>query len=171
MPPIPDLQVGRVSVYDSSRHTGKTKESSINWSQPDQASVEVLDGTKGKVDGLVVSTPSCVLPLCPSPPPTPGLRSVPDTPLPRSLTLEVSRVSKSNMFRLFHALCHQRGRSDLLALPSYAHAKMAAKPFQMAKGQFFQALNGHGYGTWICKPLEEKSFEAGSGVSGGGSAE
>nr|XP_023661968.1 double-stranded RNA-specific adenosine deaminase [Paramormyrops kingsleyae] len=131
-------EVGRVSVYDSSRHTGKTKESSINWSQPDQASVEVLDGTKGKVDGL---------------------------------TLEVSRVSKSNMFRLFHALCHQKGRSDLLALPSYAHAKMAARPFQEAKAQFFQALNGHGYGTWICKPLEEKSFEAGSGVSGGSGAE
>uniref|UniRef100_A0A8C1A641 Adenosine deaminase RNA specific n=1 Tax=Cyprinus carpio carpio TaxID=630221 RepID=A0A8C1A641_CYPCA len=43
-------EVGRVSVYDSTRHTGKTKESSVNWSQPDQFTVEVLDGTKGKVD-------------------------------------------------------------------------------------------------------------------------
>ncbi|XP_058503179.1 double-stranded RNA-specific adenosine deaminase [Solea solea] len=44
-------EVGRVSVYDSTRHTGKTKESSVNWSFPDQNSVEVLDGTKGKLDG------------------------------------------------------------------------------------------------------------------------
>uniref|UniRef100_A0A672YSW9 Adenosine deaminase RNA specific n=1 Tax=Sphaeramia orbicularis TaxID=375764 RepID=A0A672YSW9_9TELE len=44
-------EVGRVSVYDSTRHTGKTKESSVNWSFPDQHSVEVLDGTKGKLDG------------------------------------------------------------------------------------------------------------------------
>ena len=44
-------QVGRVSVYDSTRHTGKTKESSVNWSQPDHITVEVLDGTKGKLDG------------------------------------------------------------------------------------------------------------------------
>lgn len=46
-------KVGRVSVYDSTRHTGKTKESSVNWSLPDQQSVEVLDGTKGKQDGYV----------------------------------------------------------------------------------------------------------------------
>ncbi|KAF5898179.1 double-stranded RNA-specific adenosine deaminase, partial [Clarias magur] len=43
-------EVGRVSVYDSTRQTGKTKESSVNWSLPDQLKVEVLDGTKGKVD-------------------------------------------------------------------------------------------------------------------------
>lgn len=40
-----------MSVYDSTRHTGKTKESSVNWSLPDKLKVEVLDGTKGKVDG------------------------------------------------------------------------------------------------------------------------
>ncbi|XP_058862242.1 double-stranded RNA-specific adenosine deaminase [Acipenser ruthenus] len=45
-------QVGRVSVYDSIRHTGKTKESSVNWCLSDDLSVEVLDGTKGKVDGV-----------------------------------------------------------------------------------------------------------------------
>lgn len=44
-------EVGRVSVYDSTRHTGKTKESSVNWSFPDLHCVEVLDGTKGKLDG------------------------------------------------------------------------------------------------------------------------
>lgn len=38
---------------------------------------------------------------------------------------------------------------------------MAALSFQLAKQQFFQALTAHGYGTWIGKPLEEKSFEAG----------
>lgn len=50
------MQVGRVSVYDSTRHTGKTKESSVNWSLPDQHSVEVLDGTKGKLDGCVTKS-------------------------------------------------------------------------------------------------------------------
>lgn len=51
-PPFPLwLQVGRVSVYDSARQTGKTKESSVNWCLADGSKVEVLDGTKGKVDG------------------------------------------------------------------------------------------------------------------------
>uniref|UniRef100_A0A671QA75 Double-stranded RNA-specific adenosine deaminase-like n=1 Tax=Sinocyclocheilus anshuiensis TaxID=1608454 RepID=A0A671QA75_9TELE len=109
-------EVGRVSVYDSTRHTGKTKESSVNWSQPDQFTVEVLDGTKGKVD---------------------------------SPKMEISQVSKSNLFRLFHALCQRAGRADLLAQPSYAHAKMAATSFQDAKRLFFLALNQHGYGAWI----------------------
>lgn len=131
-------EVGRVSVYDSARHTSKTKESSVNWSHPDQVTVEVLDGTKGKVD---------------------------------SSKMEVSRVSKSNLFRLFQALCQRAGRADLLALPSYAHAKMAATSFQDAKRLFFLALNQHGYGAWIGKPLEEKSFEGearGSELRGGG---
>uniref|UniRef100_A0A8C7EYP5 Adenosine deaminase RNA specific n=1 Tax=Oncorhynchus kisutch TaxID=8019 RepID=A0A8C7EYP5_ONCKI len=111
-------EVGRVSVYDSTRHTGKTKESSVNWSQPDHITVEVLDGTKGKLDG------------------------------PK---LDVSRVSKSNIFRQFRLLCQQCGRQDLLALPSYAQAKMAAMSFQVAKQQFFDALGSHGYGAWIGK--------------------
>lgn len=129
-------EVGRVSVYDSTRHTGKTKESSVNWSYPDQLSVEVLDGTKGKLDGH---------------------------------KLDVSRVSKSNLFRLFRSLCQRCGRTDLLSLPSYAQAKMSALSFQLAKQQFFQALNVHGYGAWIGKPLEEKSFEVaeGNGNNGG----
>jgi len=129
-------EVGRVSVYDSTRHTGKTKESSVNWSLPDLLSVEVLDGTKGKVDG------------------------------PK---LEISRVSKSSLLRLFQELCVRANRSDLLALPSYAQAKMAAERFQRAKCCFFQALSQHGYGAWIGKPLEEKSFEGGSSGSSSGS--
>ncbi|XP_053699554.1 double-stranded RNA-specific adenosine deaminase [Synchiropus splendidus] len=119
-------EVGRVSVYDSTRHTGKTKESSVNWCLPDQHSVEVLDGTKGKLDGN---------------------------------KLAVSRVSKSNLFHLFRCLCQRCGRSDLLSLPSYAQAKLSAASFQLAKQHFFQALGVHGYGAWISKPLEEKSFE------------
>ncbi|XP_059194845.1 double-stranded RNA-specific adenosine deaminase [Centropristis striata] len=130
-------EVGRVSVYDSTRHTGKTKESSVNWSFPDQHSVEVLDGTKGKLDGNKLS---------------------------------VSRVSKSNLFCLFRSLCQRCGRTDLLTLPSYTQAKMAAMSFQLAKQQFFQALSSHGFGAWIGKPLEEKSFESGegNGNNGGG---
>uniref|UniRef100_A0A665VTV6 Adenosine deaminase RNA specific n=1 Tax=Echeneis naucrates TaxID=173247 RepID=A0A665VTV6_ECHNA len=125
-------EVGRVSVYDSTRHTGKTKESSVNWSFPDQHSVEVLDGTKGKLDGN---------------------------------KLAVSRVSKSNLFYLFRSLCQRCGRTDLLSLPSYAQAKMLAVSFQKAKQQFFEALRVHGYGAWIGKPLEEKSFELISSLS------
>ncbi|XP_056672308.1 double-stranded RNA-specific adenosine deaminase isoform X2 [Monodelphis domestica] len=44
-------KVGRVSIYDSTRQTGKTKESSVNWCVSDRTEIEVLDGTKGKVDG------------------------------------------------------------------------------------------------------------------------
>lgn len=128
-------EVGRVSVYDSTRHTGKTKESSVNWSHPDHITVEVLDGTKGKLDG------------------------------PK---LDVSRVSKSNIFRQFRSLCQQCGRQDLLALPSYAQAKMAAMSFQVAKQQFFDALGSHGYGAWIGKPLEEKSFDEAAAFDGQG---
>ncbi|XP_030604924.1 double-stranded RNA-specific adenosine deaminase isoform X2 [Archocentrus centrarchus] len=128
-------EVGRVSVYDSTRHTGKTKESSVNWSFPDQHSVEVLDGTKGKVDGT---------------------------------KLAMSRVSKSNLFCLFRSLCQRSGRTELLSLPSYAQAKMSAVSFQQAKQQFFQALSAHGYGAWIGKPLEEKSFEAWEGNGNNG---
>uniref|UniRef100_A0A671WK89 Adenosine deaminase RNA specific n=1 Tax=Sparus aurata TaxID=8175 RepID=A0A671WK89_SPAAU len=130
-------EVGRVSVYDSTRHTGKTKESSVNWSFPDQHSVEVLDGTKGKLDGNKLS---------------------------------VSRVSKSNLFGLFRSLCQRCGRTDLLALPSYSQAKMSAMSFQLAKQQFFRALSIHGYGAWISKPLEEKSFEAGEGNGNNGAS-
>nr|XP_046255602.1 double-stranded RNA-specific adenosine deaminase [Scatophagus argus]XP_046255603.1 double-stranded RNA-specific adenosine deaminase [Scatophagus argus]XP_046255604.1 double-stranded RNA-specific adenosine deaminase [Scatophagus argus] len=130
-------EVGRVSVYDSTRHTGKTKESSVNWSFPDQQSVEVLDGTKGKLDGNKLS---------------------------------VSRVSKSNLFALFRSVCQRCGRADLLSLPSYSQAKMSASPFQLAKQQFFHALSVHGYGAWIGKPLEEKSFEAGEGTTYNGAS-
>uniref|UniRef100_A0A8C5EW47 Adenosine deaminase RNA specific n=1 Tax=Gouania willdenowi TaxID=441366 RepID=A0A8C5EW47_GOUWI len=130
-------EVGRVSVYDSTRHTGKTKESSVNWSFPDQHSVEVLDGTKGKLDGT---------------------------------KLAVSRVSKSNLFGVFHTLCQRSGRTQLLALHSYAQAKMAATSFQTVKQQFFHALNSHGYGAWISKPLEEKSFDAVEGMGNNGAS-
>lgn len=77
-----------------------------------------------------------------------------------SQRLEVSRVSKSNLYRLFRELCKRSRRTDLLAQPSYAHSKTAATSFQQAKKQFFQALGQQGYGAWIGKPLEEKSFEA-----------
>ncbi|XP_044304423.1 double-stranded RNA-specific adenosine deaminase isoform X2 [Varanus komodoensis] len=118
-------EVGRVSVYDSARQTGKTKESSVNWSLPDDTDVEVLDGTKGKVDG------------------------------PK---LEVSRVSKRNLFALFQLLCAKMDRKGLQKFTVYAEAKEAAVTYQSAKRQFFWALQEMGYGSWICKPQEEKTF-------------
>lgn len=84
--------------------------------------------------------------------------------LPSRNKLAVSRVSKSNLFSLFRSLCQRCGRSDLLPLSSYAQAKLSATSFQLAKQQFFQALSVHGYGAWIGKPLEEKSFESGEGT-------
>jgi len=35
--------------------------------------------------------------------------------------------------------------------------------FQLTKQHFFRALSNHGYGAWIGKPMEEKSFESGEG--------
>ncbi|MBN3299928.1 DSRAD deaminase, partial [Amia calva] len=126
-------QVGRVSVYDSTRHTGRTKESSVNWSQADGSSVEVLDGTKGTLE---------------------------------SAQLGVSRVCKRRLFALFRAQCERAGRADLLALGCYCDAKRAALPFQQAKVALLSALQARGYGTWICKPGEEKSFGGGGGTDG-----
>lgn len=79
-------------------------------------------------------------------------------------------MSKSNLFDLFHSLCHRCGRTDLLSLPSYSQAKMSAMSFQLAKQQFFRALSVHGYGAWIGKPLEEKSFESGEGTGNNGAS-
>lgn len=90
--------------------------------------------------------------------------------LPSSNKLSVSRVSKSNLFALFRSLCQRCGRTDLLSLPSYSQAKMSALSFQLAKQQFFQALGAQGYGAWIGKPLEEKSFEAGEGTGNNGAS-
>ncbi|XP_048381495.1 double-stranded RNA-specific adenosine deaminase [Stegostoma tigrinum] len=118
-------QIGRVSVYDSTRQTGKTKESSVNWSLADGTEVEILDGTKGKVDGP---------------------------------QLDVSRVSKINLYDLFRQLCKKNERQDLLAMASYSDAKAAAADFQNARTLFFKALEQMNYGNWIQKPLEEKSF-------------
>ncbi|NXO43510.1 DSRAD deaminase, partial [Locustella ochotensis] len=118
-------EVGRVSVYDSARQTGKTKESSVNWCLADESKVEVLDGTKGKVDGL---------------------------------KLEVSRVSKREMFALFRQLCAKNGRKDLLSFSVYSDAKEAATAYQAAKQCFFSTLEELGYGSWIRKPQEEENF-------------
>ncbi|NWI17793.1 DSRAD deaminase, partial [Crypturellus soui] len=118
-------EVGRVSVYDSARQTGKTRESSVNWCLADESKVEVLDGTKGKVEG------------------------------PK---LEVSRVSKREMFALFQQLCAKTGRRELQQLRVYAEAKEAAAAYQEAKRGFFQALGELGYGSWIRKPQEEDNF-------------
>ncbi|XP_056366658.1 double-stranded RNA-specific adenosine deaminase isoform X2 [Oenanthe melanoleuca] len=118
-------EVGRVSVYDSARQTGKTKESSVNWCLADESEVEVLDGTKGKVDGL---------------------------------KLEVSRVSKREMFTLFQQLCAKNSRRDLLGFSVYSDAKEAATAYQAAKQCFFSTLEELGYGSWIRKPQEEENF-------------
>nr|XP_033780664.1 double-stranded RNA-specific adenosine deaminase isoform X2 [Geotrypetes seraphini] len=118
-------EVGRVSVYDSTRQTGKTKESSVNWCLADDVSVEVLDGTKGKIDG------------------------------PK---LDVSRVSKQSILTLFKELCKKAGRHDLLKYSTYSEVKHAALDYQAAKEHFFKTVEEMGYGSWICKPEEEKSF-------------
>ncbi|XP_029435328.1 double-stranded RNA-specific adenosine deaminase isoform X2 [Rhinatrema bivittatum] len=118
-------EVGRVSVYDSTRQTGKTKESSVNWCFADDVTVEVLDGTKGKIDG------------------------------PK---LDVSRLSKQSIFALFRGLCEYTGRRDLLEHATYSDVKQAALDYQTAKERFFKAVEEMGYGSWICKPQEEKSF-------------
>lgn len=47
---------------------------------------------------------------------------------------------------------------------------MSALSFQLAKQQFFQALGAQGYGAWIGKPLEEKSFEAGERTGNNGAS-
>ena len=47
---------------------------------------------------------------------------------------------------------------------------MAAMSFQLAKQMFFEGLGVHGYGAWISKPLEEKSFEVLEGLRKNGAS-
>ncbi|XP_038624940.1 LOW QUALITY PROTEIN: double-stranded RNA-specific adenosine deaminase [Tachyglossus aculeatus] len=154
-------KLGRVSVYDSTRQTGKTKESSVNWCLADGTEVEVLDGTKGKVDG---SVQPWAAPEGDGAGPAAGAAEAaaeaeasPPAPTPGP-PLEVSRVSKRSLFALFRRLSQQAGRADLLAFASYAEAKGAARAYQVARDYFVQGLEELGYGSWIGKPQEEKSF-------------
>uniref|UniRef100_A0ACB8G6S5 Uncharacterized protein n=1 Tax=Sphaerodactylus townsendi TaxID=933632 RepID=A0ACB8G6S5_9SAUR len=72
--------------------------------------------------------------------------------------LDVSRVSKRNLFVLFQELCAKMDRKDLQKLTVYSEAKEAADTYQSAKRGFFWAVQEMGYGSWICKPQEEKTF-------------
>lgn len=72
--------------------------------------------------------------------------------------LDVSRVSKRNLFALFQALCAKMRRESLQKFTMYSEAKEAAVTYQCAKRSFFWALQEMGYGSWICKPQEEKTF-------------
>lgn len=79
-------------------------------------------------------------------------------PRSRRPKLDVSRVSKRNLFALFQLLCAKMERAGLEKLTVYSEAKEAAISYQSAKRSFFWALQEMGYGSWICKPQEEKTF-------------
>lgn len=72
--------------------------------------------------------------------------------------LEVSRVSKREVFALFQQLCAKSNRRDLQSLSVYSDAKEAAGAYQEAKQSFFSTLEELGYGSWIRKPQEEDNF-------------
>lgn len=40
----------------------------------------------------------------------------------------------------------------------YGEAKMAARPYQTAKQQWFRSLQEMGLGTWVKKPPEQEQF-------------
>lgn len=40
----------------------------------------------------------------------------------------------------------------------YCEAKMAARPYQTAKQQWFRSLQETGLGTWVKKPPEQEQF-------------
>ncbi|XP_035801924.2 double-stranded RNA-specific editase B2 isoform X2 [Amphiprion ocellaris] len=72
-----------------------------------------------------------------------------------------SRLCKHALFtrwnRLYRKLgIHVSGSADRQLM--YCEAKMAARPYQTAKQQWFRSLQETGLGTWVKKPPEQEQF-------------
>uniref|UniRef100_A0A673AV21 Adenosine deaminase RNA specific B2 (inactive) n=1 Tax=Sphaeramia orbicularis TaxID=375764 RepID=A0A673AV21_9TELE len=73
-----------------------------------------------------------------------------------------SRLCKHTLFTRWNRL-NRKVRSDLcylqpLSFLMYSEAKMAARPYQTVKQQWFRSLQETGLGTWVKKPPEQEQF-------------
>ncbi|XP_043960684.1 double-stranded RNA-specific editase B2 isoform X1 [Gambusia affinis] len=73
-----------------------------------------------------------------------------------------SRICKHALFtrwnRLYRKLGVHVSSSAKDCQPMYGEAKMAARPYQIAKQQWFKSLQETGLGTWVKKPPEQEQF-------------
>lgn len=91
--------------------------------------------------------------------------------LPAFTSVSVSLLSDSQLLSL--SLCLSSSLSLSLARPlqlgihvsgaadrqlMYCEAKMAARPYQTVKQQWFRSLQETGLGTWVKKPPEQEQF-------------
>ncbi|XP_030073124.1 adenosine deaminase domain-containing protein 2 isoform X2 [Microcaecilia unicolor] len=101
---------------------------SLNWTRGDQH-LEVVDGTTGKVTK--------------------------DSPT-RDSTSCGSRLCKAAMLSYFRILLRIMKKDDLLQLPTYQQAKMAALDYQQAKSNLYSHLSKKGLGDWPRKQLVDR---------------
>uniref|UniRef100_A0A672IRG8 Double-stranded RNA-specific editase B2-like n=1 Tax=Salarias fasciatus TaxID=181472 RepID=A0A672IRG8_SALFA len=118
--------------------------SSTEHQQPGKASCVSVNWTLGDAQLEVVNTAT-------------GRRRDSGTP---------SRLCKHALFTRWNRL-HRKVSSALLKPPTlfqphpnimYCEAKMAARPYQTAKQQWFKSLQETGLGTWVKKPPEQEQF-------------
>uniref|UniRef100_A0A669DHT9 Adenosine deaminase RNA specific B2 (inactive) n=1 Tax=Oreochromis niloticus TaxID=8128 RepID=A0A669DHT9_ORENI len=113
--------------------------SSADYQQPGKASCVSVNWTLGDAQLEVVNTAT-------------GRRRDSGTP---------SRLCKHALFtrwnRLYRKLgIHASSSADRQLM--YGEAKMAARPYQTAKQQWFRSLQEMGLGTWVKKPPEQEQF-------------
>nr|XP_033812079.1 adenosine deaminase domain-containing protein 2-like [Geotrypetes seraphini]XP_033812080.1 adenosine deaminase domain-containing protein 2-like [Geotrypetes seraphini]XP_033812081.1 adenosine deaminase domain-containing protein 2-like [Geotrypetes seraphini] len=101
---------------------------SLNWTRGDQ-NFEIVDGTTGKVTK--------------------------DSPTQDSVS-GGSRLCKAAMLSYFRNLLRTMKKDDLLQLPTYQQAKMAALDYQQAKNQLYSHLSKKGLGDWPRKQLVDR---------------
>uniref|UniRef100_A0A3P9CKF3 Adenosine deaminase RNA specific B2 (inactive) n=1 Tax=Maylandia zebra TaxID=106582 RepID=A0A3P9CKF3_9CICH len=112
--------------------------SSADYQQPGKASCVSVNWTLGDAQLEVVNTAT-------------GRRRDSGTP---------SRLCKHALFTRWNRLYQTStegpgsGRGGLM----YGEAKMAARPYQTAKQQWFRSLQEMGLGTWVKKPPEQEQF-------------
>ncbi|XP_023268662.1 double-stranded RNA-specific editase B2-like [Seriola lalandi dorsalis] len=113
--------------------------SSAEYQQPGKASCVSVNWTLGDAQLEVVNTAT-------------GRRRDSGTP---------SRLCKHALFtrwsRLYRKLgIHMAGSADHQLM--YCEAKMAVRPYQTVKQQWFRSLQETGLGTWVKKPPEQEQF-------------
>ncbi|XP_029475617.1 adenosine deaminase domain-containing protein 2 isoform X2 [Rhinatrema bivittatum] len=101
---------------------------SLNWTRGDQI-LEIVDGATGKV---TENSPT------------------------RDSPSRGSRLCKAAMMSYFRGLLRLMKRDDLLQLPTYQQAKMAAVDYQQAKAQLYSHLSKKGLGDWPRKQLADR---------------
>ncbi|KAM9713258.1 double-stranded RNA-specific editase B2 isoform 2-T2 [Menidia menidia] len=113
--------------------------SSAEYQQPGKATCVSLNWTQGDQQLELVNTAT-------------GRRR--DTATPSRLCKHALFTRWNRLYRKLGVLVSSSADRQLL----YSEAKMAARPYQTAKQQWFRSLQESGLGTWVKKPPEQDQF-------------